>query len=234
MSISTEDAVIARLTSHGKKFEILVDPYKALDVKRGKDVPIEELVVIEGVFEDSAKGERCTEDDINKAFGTSDFKEIAYKIIRHGDVQLTTEQRRKMKEDKTKKIADMISRRAMDPQTKTPHPPQRILNAMNEARVNINEMESAESQIERVVDALRPIIPISMETMQIAVRIPASYAGKAYGKVKEFGHIKKEEWRNDGSWSCIIEIPGGMQGEFYNLLNSLTKGECETKIIKDK
>jgi len=234
MPISTEEAVIARLTSRGKKFEILVDPYKALEVKKGKEVPLDDLVVIDEVFEDSKKGERCKESDLNEVFGTSDFKEIVYKIIRNGEVQLTTEQRRKMREERMKEIANIISRRSIDPQTKIPHPPQRILNAMKEAKVNINEMESAEAQIERVLDALKPIIPISMETVEIAIKIPPSYIGKAYGKVKEFGNLKKEEWRDDGSWMGIIEIPAGIQGDFYNLLNSLTKGEAETKIVKTK
>lgn len=234
MSISTEEAVIARLSRSGKKFEILVDPYKALEVKRGKEVPLDDLVVIEEVFEDSSKGERCSDEDIERAFGTRNFKDIAYRIIREGEVHLTTEQRRKMREEKKKKIANIISRRSVDPQRNIPHPPQRILNAMEEAGVHVNEMESAEAQVERVVDALRSILPISMEMVKIMVKISPSYIGKSYGKIKEFGNIKKEEWKGDGSWVGVIEIPAGMQGDFYNLLNSLTKGEVETKIVKNR
>src|SRR4030042_7110396 len=103
MSVSLEKAVIARLSSYGKKFEILVDPYKAIEVKKGSDVPADELLVINEIFEDSAKGEKASSGDLQKAFNTSDFKTIAYHIIRKGEVQLTTEQKRKMKEDKTKK-----------------------------------------------------------------------------------------------------------------------------------
>jgi len=98
--------------------------------------------------------------------------------------------------------------------------------------VNVNEMESAESQVEKIVQALRPVLPISMEMTDISVRIPATYAAKAYGRIKDFGEIKKEEWRNDGSWIGVIEIPAGVQGDFYNLLNKITKGEAETKIIE--
>jgi len=232
MPISVEKAVVARLSSHGKNFEILVDPYKALDVKKGKEVPMDELVVIPEVFEDCMKGERASASDMNKIFGTSDFKVVAYQIIRKGEVQLTTEQRRKMKEEKTKKIVDIISRKAIDPQRNVPHTPQRIMRAMEEARVHIDEIQSAESQIERIVDALKPIIPISIESIEIMIRIPPQYTGKAYGKVSEFGKLKREEWRNDGSWVSVVEIPAGLQGEFYNLLNSLTKGDVETKIIK--
>lgn len=232
MSISVEKAVIARLSSHGKNFEILVDPYKALDVKRGKDVELEDLVVIQEVFEDSAKGEHTSSEDLNMAFGASDFKAIAYHIIRKGNVQLTTEQRRKMKEEKIKKIVDIIARRAIDPQKNVPHTPQRIAKAMEEAKVRVDEMQSAESQVEKIIDALKPIIPISIESVEIMVKVPPQYTGKAYGKITEFGKLKRGEWRNDGSWVAVMEIPAGLQADFYNLLNSLTKGEAETKIMK--
>ena len=230
MPISTDKAVVARLNSHGKTFEILVDPYLALDVKRGKEVSMEDLVVIPEVFEDSSKGERCSSEDLNNVFETSEFKKIAFKIIRDGEVQLTTEQRRKMREKKRKEIADIIARRAIDPQRNVPHTPQRILNAMDEAKVKIDEIQPAESQIEKIVDALKPILPISIESVEIVIKIPSQYTGKAYGKVSEFGKLKKEEWRNDGSWVATVNIPAGLQGEFYNLLNSLTKGEVEVKV----
>ncbi len=232
MSVSMENAVIARLSSYGKNFEILVDPYLAMELKKGKEVPIEDLVVIDEVFEDSSKGEKSSSEDLNKAFNTLDFKTIAYKIIKKGDVQLTTEQRKKMKEEKKKKIINIISRKAVDPQKNIPHTPKRILNAMEEAKIKIDETKTAESQIEEIINALKPIIPISIESVQIMVKIPPEYAGKAYGKVSEFGKLKKQEWRNDGNWVAVIEIPAGLQGEFYNLLNSLTKGEAEAKEIK--
>ncbi len=232
MPISTEEAVIARLSHSGQKFEILVDPKKALEVKKGKDVPPSDLVVIQEVFEDSAKGKKCSEEDINKAFGTNNFKDIAYKIIRKGEVHLTTEQRREMRKEKRDKIANIISRRSVDPQRNTPHPPKRVKKAMDEAGVKIDGTKNAEAQVERIVEKLRPIIPISMEMAKVAVKIPPKYTGKAYGKVKDFGKIKKEDWKDDGSWIGVVEIPAGMQGDFYNLLNSITKGEVETKIVK--
>ena len=232
MSVSLEKSVIARLSSHGTKFEILVDPYRALDVKRGRDVPAEEFAVIEEVYEDSAKGEKASSEDLKKAFNTLDFKTIAYRIIRKGDVQLTTEQRKTMRENKRKEIVDIIARRAVDPQKNIPHTPQRISNAMEEAKIHVDEIQSAESQIESVIQKLKPIIPISIESAEIEVKVPPQYTGKAYQKIAAFGKMKKDEWRNDGSWVAMVEIPAGLQGEFLNLLNSLTKGEGEAKLIR--
>ena len=44
----------------------------------------------------------------------------------------------------------------------------------------------------------------------------------------------KDEWQNDGSWICQVEIPGGLEEDFYDKLNSLTHGSVETKVINTR
>lgn len=229
--ISVEDAVIARLDSHGEHFEVLVDPDKGLEVKKGEDVPMDELIAANEVFSDAEKGKRVSEEDVNKAFGTNDLKEIVYEIIRNGEVQITTEQRKRMREEKRKKIASMIARRAVNPQTDKPHPPKRIQNAMDEAGVHIDAMKDVESQVSEIIDELKPIIPISVEEIKVAVKVPAKYAGEASGKLRDIGSLDEEEWENDGSWIAKIKMPAGLQDKFYKKVNSLTKGEAETKML---
>jgi len=44
--------------------------------------------------------------------------------------------------------------------------------------------------------------------------------------------LLKEEWKSDGSYLCLIEIPAGIQQDVYDRLNSLTHGQVEVKIVK--
>lgn len=229
--ISVDEAVIARLDSHGKHFEIMVHPERALDVRKGKDIPIDDLVAYREVYEDAEKGKKVSNEELNKIFGTNDFEEIAYEIIRNGDVQITTEQKKKMRQEKKKEIASRIARRAVNPQTNNPHPQKRILNAMDETGVHVDAMKDVSDQINDVIDKIRPVLPISIEEIKIAVRVPPKYAGKASGNLREIGKIKKEEWKNDGSWMAVIKMPAGLQNDFYDQVNSITKGEAETKIV---
>ena len=90
---------------------------------------------------------------------------------------------------------------------------------------------TAEQQIQDVIKALRPIIPIKFVVKEIDVVIPATEAGKAYAHVKYFGKMLKDEWLNDGSWHAVIEVPGGMTEEFFDLVNKITKGDAQVKII---
>ncbi|RLF61109.1 MAG: ribosome assembly factor SBDS, partial [Thermoplasmata archaeon] len=116
--------------------------------------------------------------------------------------------------------------------TKLPHPRQRIELAIKEAGVHIDPFKPVDQQVNNVIEALRPLIPISIEQVKIAVKIPAQFTGKAYGVVRNLGKLLKEEWQPDGSWLGVIQIPAGMQLEFYDKLNDLTKGNVETKILK--
>jgi len=229
--ISLDDAVIARLESHGERFEILVDPNIVEKVHSGEVKDIRNFLATEEVFKDAKKGDRASEEAIRKVFETEDINEIALRIILKGEVQLTTEQRRKMQEEKKKKIVAEIARNAINPQTKAPHPPQRIEAAMEEARVHIDPFKPAEQQIQRVLDALRPIIPIRFEKIRVAVKLSGENYGKVYGELVSYGQIMKEEWQKDGSWVGIVEIPAGVQMEFFDHLNKKTKGEVETKLL---
>jgi ribosome maturation protein SDO1 len=229
--VSLEKAVIARLDTRGERYEVLVDPELALKLKRGEEVDMSSLLAVDTVFKDARKGDKAGVEHLKEVFGSSDPIEVAKAIIKKGEIQLTTEQRRKMLEDKRKQIVSIIAKNAINPQTNTPHPPGRIEKAMEEAKVNIDLWRTAEEQVPVVVKALRPIIPIRFEEKTLAVKIPPQYAAKAYPVIKPFGEIKKEEWQKDGSWIFLIDIPAGMVDDFLRELNSLTKGEVETKIL---
>lgn len=229
--VKLEDAVVARLSSHNATFEVLVDPELALTLRTGGKVDMHNLLAIDKIFRDSRKGEEASEEMIRKAFGTLDVMKVAEQIIRRGEVQITTEQRRRSREQRFKQIVTMLSRRAINPQTGLPHPPSRIESAMRDARVHVDEFRSAEEQLPKIVKALQPIIPLKFEMKRIEVRIPASCAGKAQRVLREFGTLKHEQWMVDGSWVVVIEIPAGVQGEFFDRVNELTKGEAQTRVL---
>jgi ribosome maturation protein SDO1 len=231
--VSVEKAVIARISRSNMDFEILVDPYKALELRRGKSHAIENILAVNEIFRDVKKGERSSAADLETAFGTTDVFAIAETIIKHGDLQLTTEQKRELMEEKKRQIANIISKQGINPKTKLPNPPARILNAMEEAHVNIDPLKDAESQVESVVTKIQEILPIHMERVEIAIKVPMQYAGKVSSALRTMAPIKEEEWLSD-SWIAVIEIPAGMQSEILSKLNDMTAGTVETKVVKTK
>ncbi len=129
-------------------------------------------------------------------------------------------------------MVSFISRNAVNPQTMAPHPPARIERAMEEAGVHIDLTKGVEENVNLVMKAIRPIIPIRFEEVKIAVKIPGNYAPRAFGEITAFGKLVRDEWQNNGTWIGVIQIPAGMQPEFYDLVNKLSKGEAETKLLR--
>ena len=229
--VNLDDAVIARLSSHGTNFEVLVDPELALALKSDQTVDIRNVLAAEEIFKDSRKGEKASEEMVRKTFSTTDVMKVAEQIIRRGEIQITTEQRRKMHDDRLKQIVTLISKRSINPQTGLPHPPARIENAMEQARVHIEVFKSAEEQLPAIVKELQPILPLKFELRRIAIKIPSTHVGRALKAVKEFAAVKQEQWLDDGSWAVVVEIPAGVQAEFFDKLNDLTRGEAQTKVL---
>ncbi|MCL2690903.1 MAG: ribosome assembly factor SBDS [Candidatus Bathyarchaeota archaeon] len=227
----SERFTVARLTKEDEHFEILIKPQKALDYHNGKISAITEVLAADIIFSDANKGTKVSEEAMKKAFKTIDPLKIADEILKKGTLQLTTDQRRKMVEDKRRQIIDFISRQAVDPKTNLPHPPARIENAMEQIRYPIDPYKSVEEQANDIVKLLRPILALKIEQVIVAVKVPAQYASRAYGTIKSLGLLKREEWRGDGSWYGEIEMPAGVYASMLNKLGDVTKGSGEAKIV---
>lgn len=223
---------LVRYQHAGDKFEILVEPDKGLAYKRGELGEVANVLMVDTIFTDANKGEKASSSKLEEAFGTSDPLEVAVQIFDKGTFLLTAKQRKEMTEQKLRKIISIISRTYVDPQTKLPHPPLRIENALNEVRVSIDPFKEAEEQVKDIVQALRPMLPMSSESVQVAIKIPPEHASRSYGVAKEYGEIKRDEWQADGSWIAVVEVPAAMQIEFMERLGKVTQGNVQSKILK--
>ena len=124
--VSLEDAVIARYETGGNRFEILIDPKSAQEYKEGDDIDWEDAIAADGIWTDSAKGDRAPEHLVNDTFESTDLIEIYKTILTEGNIQLTSQQRNEMVDQKRKQIIAHVVANAMNPQTGGPHPPQRL------------------------------------------------------------------------------------------------------------
>ena len=250
--------IIGRIEKEGRTFEMLLDPEKAWEAKKyireeintrlkeGKEksrLSVEELLyhpnvsvdlIFESftVLEDLRRGKKATDGDMEAIFNTNDGRLIAAHILLDGEIQWTKTQREEERKKKLKQILTIISKNAINPQNKKPHPYQRIEKAIEEAKVKVDLMKSAEEQVDDVVKQIRAIIPIRMEQVEMAIKIPSAFTAKGYNIVAQLAQIKKEEWQSDGSWVSVVDLPAGLQMELLDKLNKLTHGRVQTKLLK--
>ncbi|MCX8162202.1 MAG: ribosome assembly factor SBDS [Candidatus Bathyarchaeota archaeon] len=223
---------MVRIRKGGERYEILVYSEAALKYRLGLEKDITKVLASTDVFIDFRQGLRASTDKLRKAFGTDDPYRIADFIVKHGDLQIPAELRRKLIEEKRKQIVAFITRNCIDTRTGLPVPALRVEQAMEEVGVSIDPFEDAEVQAKRVLEVIKSIVPLKIETMRIAVKIPSRYIGKAYSLVSNMGSIEKEEWQKDGSWVGIVTIPAGFHGEFIDRLGKATEGGVQVKILK--
>ena len=226
------DAVVIGIKREGNRFELFVDPDLAFDYRRGEDVPMQDILKSYEIYDDAKRGSRATDILVKDAFGSSEVFTVAPEILKHGEFKLTHEQRVQLVEEKTEAIIKDIAKKAMNPQTGHPHPPDRIRQAMEEAKVRVDPFIRVDEQVPRVVKALLVIIPISFESVKLRITIPASFAGKGYNIVAKAGVVKSDSWGQDGSWTGLVEMPASLRQALYDDLNKLTKGQTRIDVVR--
>jgi ribosome maturation protein SDO1 len=229
--VNLEDAIVARLETHGETFEILLDP-KVMDfIKQGKEVDLIDYMAVEDIFNNARKGTRPAEDKLKEAFGTDDIGEIARKIVEKGEIHITAEQRKEMLEAKKQQVIAFIAANAINPQTHTPHPPLRIQLALEEAKFHVDPFKPLQKEIDEAMKLLRPLLPIRFEKARIAVKLNGADFGRCYDDIIHYGIVEREEWTPDGSWIGVMEVPGGLTNEIADKLKHKTKGTASVKLI---
>ena len=227
-----DKASVVRYSFEGEKFEILVKPDPALEFKLGKRKDVSPVLVSDEIYTDSSKGTRASSEKLLKAFKTEDSIAIAEKILQKGDLNLTTDQRRKMTAEKRKQIVNYISKTYVDPKSHLPHPPLRIEQAMEDGRVSVDPHKNAEEQVKDIVEKLRSIIPLKSENLVLEIIVPAQFASQSYSVLKSNGTLQKEEWQSNGSLKAILEIPAAARPNVIDRLGSITKGTASVEVLK--
>ena len=140
-------------------------------------------------------------------------------------MQLTTNQRKAMVARMRQQIVHQIHVQAVDPKTKSPHPKTRIELALDESRYSVDPFKRLEEQVKEAIDKLKPMIPLSFESVRLAFRVP----GSAYGSVSRIlrPYQQKEQWLENGTWAAVIECPAGMKPD---LIGQVMRQSSESEV----
>jgi len=221
--------VTARYRAKGKNFEILVDADKAVQFKKGTST-IDNVLATDQVFYDIKKGLKASSSDLKSFFGTENSREAAEKIVRNGEIELPLEMKRQELDSRVKQVVAFFVKNAVDARTGLPFTEKRIEEAIKLSGINI-ENKPIEQQVSSISSKLKEVLPLKIATKKLKITIPAMHAGKVYGLLNEYK--EKENWLNNGDLVVIVNIPSGMQMEFYDKLNGVTHGSSIAEEIKE-
>ncbi len=226
------ETVLARLNRAGMRFEIFVYAEPAYEFREGKRRSLDGVLAVEQVFTDARKSLKASTQDLRKAFGTDDVYKIAEVILREGDIQLTAEYRKKLREEKLRWIVNYIHKNFVDPKTGLPHPPSRIERALSEAKVKIDPLREPEAQIKEVIESLRKVLPLKSGAVVMEISVPAASYGKLRSLLSGQGDILGEDWSGDGTIVKItLRAPLGSQ---VLILERVGQAGGEVKVIREE
>lgn len=220
---------IARLRSGKMIFETMVDLDNAMKFKKGEKVGINDVIRDTAIYTDLKKGFHAGNAELKNVFKTTEFPKIVGQIVRKGELEVTQEFRDEAMEDKRKQIIDFLVRNAVDSNGR-PFTPAMLESSMKEAGIKIDN-QPIDRQISGIVENLKKVIPIKIETKKIKIKIPAMHTGKVYGLVNEYK--EGEKWLGNGDLVVILNIPVGLQMDFYDKLNAVTHGAALTEEVKE-
>jgi ribosome maturation protein SDO1 len=221
---------VAKLKVGKLDFETMVDLDSAMKLKKGIAVNITEVIRDNFVYTDLKKGMRAGKAELELSFGTTELATIVDRIVKKGTIEVTQEFRDEALENRKKQLVDFLSRNAINAQSGRPYTPEMIESALKQSGVKIENVP-VEKQLGKILEGLKRVIPIKIETKKLRIRIPAEFTGRIYGLLQE--NKEKEEWLSDGSLEVILNIPVGLQSDFYDKLNSITHGAAITSEVKD-
>ena len=224
--VSLDNSVLARIEKGGKRYEVLVDPDRIEEWKLDPSkFDIDDVMAMDEIFHDARSGERPSEEILLKTFETLDVEKILMIILKKGSIQLTTAQRKARVETMRQQIIHHIQTQAIDPRSKSPHPRTRIELALEESKYTVDPFKRLEDQVKDAIAKLKPLIPLSFQSVRLAFRIP----GSSYGSVNNLlrAYQEKEGWLENGDWACVVEIPAGMKGD---LIGQVLKRASEAEV----
>lgn len=225
--VNVDDARIASYESNGQKFEILVDPDLALEIKQGnKDVSnsLSKLLASDEVYKNAKSGERVSEKSLQEHFGTTELAKIVEFILKKGHLDLTTEQKRKLAEMKRKEVVDYIVRNSTNPVTKAPHTYTRVESALETAKIQVDPQRPVDQQIDRIIEKLTEILPMDFKKVTFKATIPIQYAGKINSIINKY-EILDRKWEAS-AFVFTAKVPAGEKDSFMNIISGLTKGQA--------
>lgn len=220
--------VNAKFKVKSKTFEVSVDFDEAFKVQKGTG-DITRALNATTIFYNAKEGSVASQKDLMEFFQTTDVYTVATAIIKKGELQRPQEFRDAEREARVKQVVMLLMRNAVD-QHGRPYTEDRLRRAIQDIHFNF-DARPAEKQMIDVLEKLKTVIPIKIDTKRVRLRIPARFSGNVYGLIKDFK--QEETWLANGDLEVVVSLPAGMQLDFYDKLNGVTHGAVISEELKD-
>eukprot|EP01133_Synstelium_polycarpum_P003503 gene3503-4002_t len=223
-NIKLTNVAIVRLKKGGSRFEIACYPSKVTSWRTKVEKDLNEVIQIHRIFTNVSKGVGAKKEELIKAFGTDDEREILLQILDKGELQVSSKERENHSEQTFKDIATIVAEKCVNPETQRPIPVGIIEKAMKDVHYSLHPTKSSKQQSLEVIKQISAIIPIQRAQMRLNITInvkdPKAIRDKLAAQVQK---IEEENFENGLSMLCLVD-PGS-----FRVIDELVKAESKGK-----
>ncbi|CEP24914.1 unnamed protein product [Cyberlindnera jadinii] len=226
--IKLTNVSLVRMKKGKKRFEIACYQNKVQDWRSNVEKDLDEVLQIPQVFLNVSKGQVAPNEDLQKAFGTTDTDKIILEILQKGEIQLSEKERQAKNSQVQAEVLQIISTKCINPRTKKRYPPTMIQKALVELKVNIVATKPAKIQALEAIRQLvsEQVIPIVRAKMKIKVTLDSKDAKKLNEKIKPLlGEILSED--TGKLWEVISLIDPVNYRDLVELVGNHKTGQLE-------
>jgi ribosome maturation protein SDO1 len=196
--------------------------------ERASEKDLDEVLQIPQVFLNVSKGQVAPNEDLQKAFDTTDSDKIILEILQKGEIQLSEKERQVKNLQVQAEALQIISTKCINPRTKKRYPPTMIQKALAELKFNIVSTKPAKTQ---ALDAIRQlvstqVIPIVRAKMKVKISLDSKDAKKLLDTLRPLlGDIESEDIGK--MWEVISLIDPVNYRELVELIGNHKTGQLE-------
>ncbi|CAG9581933.1 conserved hypothetical protein [Leishmania major strain Friedlin] len=161
---------VVRYSKNGVKLEIACYKNKVISYRSGTENRLDEVLQVERIFANVARGYLASEKEIQTVFGgeMTEAEAIRY-MLDHGELQVAQQERAAEVDEMFKDIAVIISQKCINTKTQRPFPPQVVEQALRSIGAAVKLDQSVKKQALGLIHLLidSDILPIARANMKI-------------------------------------------------------------------
>nr|PVC52357.1 hypothetical protein MACL_00000832 [Theileria orientalis] len=173
-----------RLKVHGERFEIACYKNKVVNWRSGVETDIQEVLQSPYIFTNISKGKLANNNQLMKAFNTTDINKITKQILDKGEFQVSSEERKQILESTFRDIVSILHELTVNPNTGRPLTRTLLENALKSSGFSVSLNEPPKKQALKAVNLLQKKYPESIARCKMRLQI--NFRLDQYEEVMDF------------------------------------------------
>ena len=210
---------------HGKdKFELMLKPNAYGDYMNNK-LKLSDILLSDEIYESIKEGKKGSKNSLKEKLSISTDKELFDHMIRNGEYNMSSLERKTLVEDKKKQICNYFHSNFIDTRIGAPPSLQILADTIKSLGLKIDPFKNIRAQADSLLSKLEKEISLKKCDLYFELKAEVKHYGKMLKVLHKYGEINKEDFEGSEFKAKGNIKPKDMDG-FVSALNACADGEA--------